>query len=132
MKGWMYVFAFATLIGVSGNAFGQRGDSYGLGKGHGHNGYDRNDAKARKDPKGNFSNRIYRITEADSVQAKKMKPVVDRASKRLEALRLSFQKQEKRVMDSLSLQVKPMLKEDQWKRLDDFNYHYQDRAQRRK
>ena len=129
MKGWMYLAAFVTLIGVSGNAFGQRGDRYGRGKGHGHDGHD---ARASKDSKGNFSNRIYRITEADSLQAKEMKPVVDRASKRLEALRLSFQKQEKRVMDSVSLQLKPMLKEDQWKRLDDFNYHYQDRAQRRK
>lgn len=49
-----------------------------------------------------------------------MKPAVDHASKRLESLRLSYQKQEKRVLDSLSLQVKPYLKEEQLKKLNNW------------
>ena len=70
--------------------------------------------------KRNLSDKVYRITQADSVQKQKMKPAVDRASKRLESLRLSYQKQEKRVLDSLSLQLKPILKEEQLQKLNDW------------
>jgi len=70
--------------------------------------------------KRNLSNKVYHVTEADSIQKQKMKPAVDRASKRLESLRLSYQKQERRVLDSLGLQVKPYLKEEQLKKLNDW------------
>jgi hypothetical protein len=70
--------------------------------------------------KKDLSSKVYRITDADSLQKQKMKPSVDHASKRLESLRLSYQKQEKRVLDSLSLQVKPYLKEEQLKKLNDW------------
>ncbi len=128
-KGWMVALACMVLIGASGSVFAQRGDSYRNGKGRDHG--DGKYASARHDSKKSFSNKIYRITEADSLQEIKMKPIVDRASKRLESLQMSYQKQEKRVMDSLSIQLKPILKEDQMKRLDDFNYHAQDRARMR-
>ena len=59
-----------------------------------------------------------------------MKPSVEQATKRLENLRLNYQKQEKRVLDSLSLQLKPILKEDQFRRLEDFNYHHQERMRK--
>ena len=129
MKGWMYVFALAALVGVSGSAFAQRGD--GRQGGRGHIGFDKKDATARNDAKRSFAGRIYRITESDSLQVIRMKPIVDRTSKRLDALRASFARQEKRVMDSLSLQLKPILKEEQMKRLEDFNYHNQERFRKK-
>jgi hypothetical protein len=75
--------------------------------------------------KNNLSDKVYRITAADSVQKQKLKPAIDHASKRLASLRLSYQKQERRVLDSLTLQVKPMLKEDQWQKLN----NWKDRGQ---
>lgn len=127
--GWMVGLVCAVLISATGNVFSQRGDSYRHTKDRGQG--DGKHTSARYDSKKNFSSKIYRITEADSLQEIKMKPIVDRTSKRLESLRMSYQKQEKRVMDSLSIQLKPILKEDQMKRLDDFNYHAQDRAHKR-
>jgi hypothetical protein len=70
---------------------------------------------------GAMADRIYIVTQADSIQARKMKPAVDKASDRVKALREEYQRKEKVVMDSLRLLVKPFLKEDQNKRLDDFS-----------
>jgi hypothetical protein len=75
---------------------------------------------------GNFKNhsladKVNRVTQADSIQAKKMKPIIDKVSTRLGVLRAEYQKKEKIVMDSLSLQLKPLLKDDQKKRLVEFS-----------
>ena len=93
-------------------------------QGHGDH-HQRHDGKGgkhhyEKSGKRNFSDRIYHITQADSLQKQKMKPSVDHASTRLAALRLAYQKQEKRVLDSLGLQVKPYLKEEQLKKLTEW------------
>lgn len=95
-----------------------------LAQGHGDH-HQRHDGKRgrhheEKSGKKDLSERIYQITQADSLQKQKMKPSVDRASKRLASLRLSHRKQEKSVLDSLSLQVKPYLKEEQLKKLNDW------------
>ena len=96
---------------------------------HGHRKHDGHDGKGRHgknqyghnmDGKRNLSARIYRVTQADSVQMKKMQPMLDKATKRMDVLRTKYQDQEKKVLDSLRLQLKPILKEDQWKRLEDF------------
>jgi hypothetical protein len=70
---------------------------------------------------GTLADKVYYVTQADSIQTKKMKPIVDKASTRLKALRDDFRKKEKLVLDSLNLQLKPLLKDDQKKRLDDFS-----------
>jgi len=111
---WLLSLGLATIVSMGAMAQGHGGDHH-----KGHNG-NHNKNHYEKSGKRNLSDRIYRVTEADSLQKQKMKPAVDRASKRLESLRLSYQKQEKRVMDSLSLQVKPYLKEEQLKKLNDW------------
>lgn len=117
-RSWLWVLSLglATLVSVS--AMAQRGDGgHHRGHGGGHDGKHRYGHSEKR----NLSDRIYRITNADSTQKVKMKPAVDRAAKRLDALRANYQKQEKRVMDSLALQVKPYLKEEQLKKLSDWN-----------
>lgn len=111
----MLSLGLATLVSVS--AMAQRGDG-GHHRRHdgGHDGKHRYGHSEKR----NLSDRIYRVTDADSTQKVKMKPAVDRATKRLETLRTNYQKQEKRVMDSLALQVKPYLKEEQLKKLSDW------------
>ncbi len=117
--GWKWLFGLGLAIMVSMNAMAQdKGD-------HHHRRHD-DKRKHGHEYSGtrNLSDRVYHVTSADSVQKQKMKPALDRASKRLESLRANYQKQEKRVLDSLSLQVKPYLKDDQlqklnnWKRKD--------------
>jgi hypothetical protein len=129
MKGWFTVVVCVFLIGLSANTFAQHGYSK-HGKSDRGN-HDKRISNTKSSTQDAFSNHIYRVTEADSLQKMKMKPVLAKTSKRLESLRLSYQKQEKRVMDSLSLQMKPILKEDQLKRLDDYNYHRQERMRKK-
>lgn len=67
-----------------------------------------------------FSHKIYRITEADSTQKIKMKSLLAKADKRLEVFRKDFQDKEKKLIDSVKAQLKPILREDQFKKLEEF------------
>jgi hypothetical protein len=69
--------------------------------------------------RGFASNHIYEITGADSLQRIKMKPLIDDAEKRIQSLRSTYRDQEASVMESLKTQLKPLLKEDQIKKLED-------------
>jgi len=111
---WLLSLGLATIVSMGAMGQGHGGDHH-----HGDGGNHRKN-HAEKSGKRNLSDKIYRVTQADSLQKQKMKPAIDHASKRLESIRLSYQKQEKRVMDSLSLQVKPFLKEEQVKKLNDW------------
>ena len=116
---WMVM---ALVLLISAGAYVQRHDGRGKHGGRGHDAFRRGGDR-------NFSEQVVRITHADSLQKKKLQPALDKVSKRLEALRASYQKQEKRVLDSLDAQLKPVLKEDQLKRWDDFKYHrYESRS----
>lgn len=108
-----------VLLGIMLAAIISSG-AYAQGRGHGHGGHGRDQRNYDRSGKSSLANRVYHITDADSVQKLKMKPVLDKTSKRLEALRASYQKQVKRVLDSLSTQLKPYLKEDQLKKLNDW------------
>jgi hypothetical protein len=111
---WMLSLVLAATMCI--NTYAQDGRNHGH---HGKRGKS-NHHTSDKSHYGNLSQKVYRVTQADSVQKLKMKPTLDKTSKRLAALRLNYEKQQKRVLDSLSLQVKPYLKEDQVKRLNDW------------
>ena len=111
---WLLSLGLATIVSLGAMAQGHHDGHHKKHDGDHGKHYYANSGKR------NLSDKVYRVTEADSVQKQKMKPAVDRASKRLESLRLNYQKQEKRVLDSLSLQVKPYLKEEQLKKLNDW------------
>ena len=76
---------------------------------------------------GNFAAHVVHITGVDSAQALKLKPTLDKTAKRLEALRAKFQAQEKLALDSLGVQLKKQLTEEQYRRWDDFRYHQGER-----
>lgn len=94
-----------------------------------HMGHDQRDFRGRGHSReqmskdAGFASHVYRVTDADSLQRVKMKPAVDKASARLEALRERFRKQEKQVLDSLCMKIKPVLKEEQWQEWNDYVYH---------
>jgi hypothetical protein len=113
---WVWLLSLGLTTAVSLGAMAQ-GNERGHRQRHGENHGKHHDENAGKR---NLSDRIFHVTQADSLQKQKMKPSVDHASKRLASLRVAYQKQEKRVLDSLSFQVKPYLKEDQLKKLNDW------------
>lgn len=109
---WLLCLGMATVVNLSAMAQGHGGDHR---KRH-----DGNKGRHRyaHSTKSNLSDKVFRITEADSLQKQKMKPAIEHASKRLESLRLNYQKQERRVLDSMSVQVKHFLKEEQLQKLN--------------
>ncbi len=111
---WLLSLGLVTIVSFGAMAQGHHDDH--------HKKRDSDHSKHHYENSGkkDLSSKVYHVTDADSLQKQKMKPAVDRASKRLESLRLTYQKQEKRVLDSLSLQVKPYLKEEQLKKLNDW------------
>ena len=116
---WMVM---ALVLLISAGAYAQRHDGRGKNGGREHDG-GKGHAAFRRGGDRNFSAQVVRVTHADSLQKKKLQPALDKVSKRLDALRASYQNQEKRVLDSLDVQLKPVLKEDQLKRWDDYKYH---------
>ena len=125
-----------ALSGFSATAQDKGGDRGGDHKGGGH-GMHRGDKGDRNDRGGqgygrrgegkDFAAHVRHITGADSLQALKFKPAVDKTAKRLEALRTKFRQQEKLALDSLGTQLKKQLTEEQWKRWEDFRYHQSER-----
>jgi hypothetical protein len=113
---------FIAMLSAQYDALGQNKESHK--KWHGHGREWRGESGNQKK---SFPEKIYRLTRADSLQKIKMKPAVERASKRMEAIRLSYHAQEKRVMDSLKLQLKPVLNATQIKLMEEFemkrNHH---------
>lgn len=68
-----------------------------------------------------FAGTIYRIVKPDSAQAKQIKPIAEWASHQIEAIEVSSNSQMSAVLDSVRAQLKPILNEEQQKRLDDFD-----------
>ena len=64
-KRWMYSLTIVAMMVVSASVFAQRGGGYRHYKDRSH---DQRNVSARNDARKTFSSRIYRITDADSIQ----------------------------------------------------------------
>jgi len=127
MKGknsWKWLVGLGLAITICTSSFAQ---DHGDHRGKPHRG-GRDRSHYSRSEKRDFTARVYHITNADSAQKVKMKPVLDKTNKRMESLRTNYQKQEKRVLDSLNLQLKPYLKEDQLKKLQEWKDKRDDRS----
>ncbi len=111
------VSVLLTVCICSVNAQERDGNGGGRGRHGNKHGYHSKEHGHKRD----LASKVYSLTDADSVQRAKMKPYVDKASKRIEVLRANYEKQEAKVLDSLKIRLKPILKEDQLKKLDDFS-----------
>ncbi len=109
--------AFMLATSLSVDSYGHHGKGHGKRRHHGrnHDGYHFNQSAGR----GDTFTRVYAITGADSLQRIKMKPLIDDAEKRIQSLRSTYRDQEASLMESLKTQLKPLLKEDQIKKLED-------------
>ncbi len=74
-----------------------------------------------------FASTIYRVVKPDSAQAKQIKPIAEWASQQLEAIEVSSNSQMSAVLDSVKVQLKPILTGEQQQRLIDFHAKAQGR-----
>ena len=68
-----------------------------------------------------FAGTIYRIVKPDSVQAEQIKPITEWASQQIESIEVSSNSQMSAVLDSVKVQLKPILTEEQQQRLVEFH-----------
>jgi len=68
-----------------------------------------------------FTGTIYKIIQPDSDQAKRIRPVTEWASRQIDSLEVSSNLGLAAVLDSVKKQLKPMITEEQFKRLDEFD-----------
>ena len=73
------------------------------------------------DKKAWFAHTIYKIVKPDSAQAQKIKPITEWASQQVEQVENTSNQKLIKIMDSVKVQLKPIITEEQLKRLDGFS-----------
>jgi len=119
MKGRLVVLGILAFASLSINSWAQQEERHGHEKQHHkQNGeFGKHERKNTNYRSEKLENRVFRITQPDSIQQKKMKPIIEKISKRLIALRTESERKEKNMMDSLQLSLKPILNANQLNRL---------------
>ena len=68
-----------------------------------------------------FVGTIYRIVKPDSAQAKQIKPITEWASGRIDFIEQSSNQHLAAILDSMKIQLKPLITEEQFKRFSEFD-----------
>lgn len=68
-----------------------------------------------------FAHTIYKIVQPDSAQLQKIKPITTWASQRVAQIENTSNQELSKVMDSVKIQLKPILTPEQLNRLDSFS-----------
>jgi hypothetical protein len=68
-----------------------------------------------------FERMIYRVTRADSAQKLAIKPILDETSAKIDELQKQSNNGISAIMDSMKIKLRPLLKDDQMKSLEDFS-----------
>ncbi|MEK6780937.1 MAG: hypothetical protein AABY93_04495 [Bacteroidota bacterium] len=74
-----------------------------------------------------FVRTIYNVVKPDSAQAKQIKPITDWASQQIAAIEISSNSQMSAILDSVKIQLKPILTAEQQQRLTEFHSKAQGR-----
>lgn len=74
-----------------------------------------------------FASTIYKIVKPDSAQMKQIKPITEWASQQIETIEISSNSQMSAVLDSVKVQLKPILTDEQQQRLVEFHERAQGR-----
>lgn len=78
-------------------------------------------ASERQDGKEAFMQRILKEANADSLQAKQMRPLMIETMARIDSLQMETDKKVRSVINSFEEDIKPILREDQLKKLQEFH-----------
>jgi len=81
----------------------------------------KSNASWRQDGKEALMQRILKEANADSVQAKQMKPLMIETMARIDSLQMETDKKVRSVINSFEEDIKPILREDQLKKLQEFH-----------
>jgi Spy/CpxP family protein refolding chaperone len=96
-----------------------------------HSGKDKQEIVSKHD---RFTHMILRVIKADSVQAKQIKPLMEAAASKIDELEKGSNEKMASIMDSLKLNLQPILTPEQFQRLNDFDAkaknHWRGRGQR--
>ena len=68
-----------------------------------------------------FVGTIHRIVQPDSMQAEKIKPITEWAATQIDSIEYSANQHMSAVLDSVKIQLKPILTDEQQSRLDEFD-----------
>ena len=68
-----------------------------------------------------FVHKLNEIVKPDSLQKEKIKPVIAWASSRLDSIEQSANSQASRILDSVKIQLRPIITEAQWSRLEAYD-----------
>ncbi len=77
--------------------------------------------KEHRGMRNGFAERIYRITQADSSQKKQMQPIVEQTMASIDTLQQKTDGEVKALLDSMIINLKPLLKADQISKLETFS-----------
>lgn len=67
-----------------------------------------------------FADKVFRITQADSIQAKQMKPLIEETMIQIDSLESHSRQEAKVLLDSMKLRFKSILRPEQMEKLNDF------------
>jgi hypothetical protein len=76
--------------------------------------------KSQRSSRYGFAEKILRVTDADSVQAKQMRPVIERTMTKIDTLQNQTNAQVRALTDSMIVELKPFLKVEQLEKLNGF------------
>ncbi|CAN5488809.1 hypothetical protein BH10BAC4_BH10BAC4_25060 [soil metagenome] len=68
-----------------------------------------------------FANTLNKIVEPDSLQREKIKPVTSWAASRMDSIEQNAHRQAGQVLDSVRTQLRPIITDEQWNRLEKFD-----------
>jgi hypothetical protein len=105
--------SITLIIGILAGALGS-----GLwGRNHYRHKGDRGNNEKRMD----FESKILKIVDADEVQKKVLKPIINMTTTRIDSLQSKTDREVRIVMDSLDMQFKSVLKEEQYAKFKEFS-----------
>ena len=81
----------------------------------------RSSANWRKDGKEAFIKKIFTVVEADSAQAKQLRPLINETMAQIDSLQKQTDRDVSKVVDSLEVKLQPILTEKQMQQLKEFH-----------
>ena len=81
----------------------------------------RSSAGWRKDGKEAFVKKIFSVVEADSAQAKQLRPLINETMAQIDSLQKQTDREVSKVVDFLEVKLQPILNEKQMQQLKEFH-----------
>jgi len=89
----------------------------------------RSSANWRKDGKEAFVKKIFTVVEADSAQAKQLRPLLNETMAEIDSLQKQTDLEVTKVLDSFEVKLRPILSEKQMQQLKEFHRRGKERRQ---